>query len=62
MFDLDTKAKLKQVDVPEQVTYWRWITVNKLGIVGKNAVYHIDITNQEPAQRIFDRYAIFHIF
>lgn len=52
---MDNKAKIKQCDVPEQVTYWRWIGVNKLGIVGKNSVYHVDISNQEPAQKIFDR-------
>jgi len=44
VFDLDSKAKLKQCDIPEQIVFWKWITVNKLGIVCKSAIYHVDIT------------------
>ena len=42
--------------MPEQVVYWKWITQTKLGIVGKSSVYHVDITNQSAAQKMFDRY------
>jgi clathrin heavy chain len=52
---LDTKAKVKQADIPEAIVYWRWISLNKIGIVGKTAIYHLDITNQDPAVRVFER-------
>jgi len=55
VFDLEAKSKLKQCEVPEQVVYWKWLSTTKLGIVGKSAVYHVDISNQEGAQRIFER-------
>ena len=55
VFDLDTKQKLKQAEVPEAVVFWKYITLTKIACVAKNAVYHIDITNQEAPARIFER-------
>ena len=43
------------LDIAEPVSYWRWIGQNKIAAVGKNAAYHIDITNQEQAVRVFDK-------
>lgn len=55
MFDLDSKAKLKQAEIPEPVVFWKYITLTKIACVGKTAVYHVDITNQEAPQRVFER-------
>lgn len=55
VFDLDTRQKLKQAEVPEPVTYWRYISQTKIALVGKVAVYHIDITDQEGPVRVFER-------
>ena len=57
VFDLDSKQKLKQAEIPEPVVYWKYITLTKIVCVGKVAVYHIDITNQEAPLRVFERYA-----
>lgn len=56
VFDLDTRQKLKQSEVPEPVTFWRYISQTKIALVGKVAVYHVDITNQEGPVRVFERY------
>lgn len=45
VFDMDATTKLKNVVVPDIVVYWRWISVSKLAFVGKNAVFHMEITN-----------------
>jgi len=55
VFNLETKAKVKQFDVNEQVRYWRWISESKLGIVGKTSVYHCDINDQAAPAKIFDQ-------
>ena len=47
VFDMEATQKLKNVVVAETVVYWRWITANKMALVGKNAVYHMDITNSD---------------
>ena len=44
---MDATQKLKNVTVPDVVVYWRWITANKLALVGKVAVYHMKITNTD---------------
>jgi hypothetical protein len=44
---MEATQKLKNVVVAETVVYWRWITANKMALVGKNAVYHMDITNSD---------------
>lgn len=53
---MDTKNKVRQADIPEPIVFWKWISVNKIGIVGKTAIYHVDITNQDPPLRVFERY------
>lgn len=58
MFDLDSKQKLKQADIPEPVVYWKYITLTKIACVGKTGLFHIDITNQDAPVRVFDRYAL----
>ena len=54
VFDLDSKAKVKQCEVKETVRFWRWIDEDTLGIVGKTGVYHTKITDQNPPNKIFD--------
>ena len=47
---------LKQCEVPDEIVYWRWISLEKLGVVGKKSVFHVDITKpDEPAIKIFER-------
>ena len=47
---------LKQCEIADEVVFWRWISVDKIGVVGKRSVYHVDITKpSEPAVKIFDR-------
>jgi clathrin heavy chain len=54
VFNLDTKAKIKQFDVNENVRFWRWISESKLAIIGKTSVYHCDINDQAAPAKIFD--------
>lgn len=55
VFDLDTKSKLKQAEIPEAVVFWKYITLTKIACIGKTAVYHLDITNQDAPVRVFER-------
>lgn len=55
IFDMDVGKKLKQVEIKEAVTYWKWINNDTLAAIGKVGVYHIDINNQDQAQKMFDR-------
>ena len=59
VFNLDTKAKVKQCEVNETVRFWKWIDEDVLGIVGKKNVYHTDINNQDAPALIFEQEAKF---
>ena len=43
IFNLDTKSKLKSVQFPHQVVFWKWISGAKLGLVTATGVYHWDM-------------------
>lgn len=59
VFNLETKQKMKQCEVPEDVRYWRWIGEDELGIVGKSGVYHTSVNNSDAPTKIFDQDAKF---
>ena len=43
IFDMNSKAKLKAVQFPQSVVFWKWVTPKKLGMVTATSVYHWDI-------------------
>lgn len=43
IFNLATKAKLKSVQFPQAVVFWKWISASKLGLVTATSVYHWDV-------------------
>jgi len=45
IFDMEAGKKLKQVEIKEVVTYWRWINSDTLAAIGKVGVYHINVNN-----------------
>ncbi len=52
---MDTKQKLKQAEVPEAVTFWKYVSLTKIALIGKTGAFHIDITNQNAPEKVFDR-------
>jgi hypothetical protein len=58
IFNLATKSKLKSVQFPQQVVFWKWVTPSKLGLVTATAVYHWDVEGAagDPV-KVFDRAA-----
>ena len=57
VFDLGSRAKVRQCEIPETVTFWKWVDKDTLGVVGAKKVYHIDINSQNPAKVMFERAA-----
>ena len=56
VWEQKTNKKLKQIEVPERVVYWRWIDFKQLGIICKQGVYHFDFTAADAqVRRIFTR-------
>ena len=57
VLDLGASSKLVTCTLNEKTVFWRWISNDKLALVGTTAVYHLDITQGTSAQpvKVFDR-------
>jgi len=40
IFNIEMKSKVKATTMNEDVVFWKWITVNTLGLVTDACVYH----------------------
>jgi clathrin heavy chain len=54
IFNLDKKAKLKNIEFAENIVFWRWVTDSILAVVTTSSVYHVSIENEaEKEAKIF---------
>lgn len=57
IFDLAQKLKLKSTTMSEDVLFWKWISVDTIGLVTETSVYHwnvMDGTDGGPVKQ-FER-------
>lgn len=40
IFNIEMKSKVKATTMNEDVVFWKWITVNTLGLVTESCIYH----------------------
>lgn len=57
IFNIELKAKMKSYQMPEQVIFWKWITVKLLGLVTQTAVYHWSIEGDSEPVKMFEKTA-----
>lgn len=57
IFNLETKAKLKSVQFPQAVAFWRWLSPTRLGLVTATAVFHWESEAPGDPVKVFDRAA-----
>ena len=43
IFNLELKSKMKSFQISQPVTFWKWISSSKLGLVTATTVYHWDM-------------------
>lgn len=55
VFDMEGSKKITQVQIADSTVFWKWIGLNKLAVVGKNSVWHIDASQQSDPVKMFDR-------
>lgn len=54
---MSEKQKVKSVDFPEAINYWKWATEEKLAIVSANSLYYIDISKPgDVYTKVMDRF------
>lgn len=58
IFNIETKAKVKQHLNEHDIVFWKWVNETTIGMVTDTSVYHWTITDpNSPPQKIFDRHA-----
>ena len=57
IFNLELKARMKNYNMPEPVTFWRWATPSIIALVTATAVYHWSIEGDSAPAKVFDRNA-----
>ena len=57
IFDLGAKSKIKSHTMAEDVLFWKWVSVDTLGLVTDTAVFHWNVfdANQQAPQEMFKR-------
>jgi clathrin heavy chain len=51
------KSKMKAYVMTEECVFWKWISVNTIGIVTDQSVYHWSMEGDSQPVKIFDRHA-----
>ena len=49
IFNLDQKVKVKSVNFPQPVVFWKWVSNKTLGLVTATAVFHWDMEASKHA-------------
>jgi len=57
IFNIEMKTKIKAHTMDQEITFWKWISSNKLALVTENAVYHWSMDGDAQPQKMFDRHS-----
>ncbi|CAK9299457.1 unnamed protein product [Gordionus sp. m RMFG-2023] len=55
IFNIEMKSKMKSYAMAEDVVFWKWISVNTIGLVTETAVYHWSMEGETNPIKMFDR-------
>ncbi|KAI3653844.1 hypothetical protein MP228_001791 [Amoeboaphelidium protococcarum] len=56
IFNIEMKAKVKAHLMNEDVVFWKWISVNVVGLVTQTAVFHWSVEGDSGPVKMFDRH------
>ncbi|KAJ3329008.1 hypothetical protein HDU76_008837 [Blyttiomyces sp. JEL0837] len=57
IFNIEMKAKIKAHSMNEDVVFWKWISLNTIGLVTERSVFHWSMEGDSQPIKIFDRHA-----
>lgn len=57
IFNIEMKSKMKAHTMTDDVTFWKWISLNTVALVTDNAVYHWSMEGDSQPIKIFDRHS-----
>jgi hypothetical protein len=51
------KSKMKAHAMPDDVIFWKWISLNTIALVTETSVYHWSMEGDSTPVKIFDRHS-----
>ncbi|XP_013387362.1 clathrin heavy chain 1 isoform X2 [Lingula anatina] len=57
IFNIEMKSKMKAHTMTDDVTFWKWISVNTVALVTETAVYHWSMEGDSQPLKVFDRHS-----
>ncbi|VDK49477.1 unnamed protein product [Anisakis simplex] len=57
IFNIELKSKMKAHNMPEDVTFWKWVNVNTIALVTETAVYHWSMQGDSAPTKMFERHS-----
>ncbi|VEL13569.1 unnamed protein product [Protopolystoma xenopodis] len=57
IFNIELKSKMKTFNMTEDVTLWKWTSVNTIALVTPTAVYHWSMEGDSNPVKMFDRHS-----
>lgn len=57
IFNIEMKSKMKAHAMPDDVTFWKWISLNTIALVTETSVYHWSMEGDSTPQKVFDRHS-----
>lgn len=57
IFNIEMKSKMKSYNMPDDVVFWKWISVNTVALVTETAVFHWPMEGDTQPQKMFDRHS-----
>ncbi|KAJ3401399.1 hypothetical protein HDU80_006064 [Chytriomyces hyalinus] len=57
IFNIELKAKIKAYSMPEDVVFWKWVSLTVVGLITERSVYHWSMEGDSGPVKVFDRHA-----
>lgn len=57
IFNIEMKSKMKAHTMAEDVTFWKWISLNSLALVTETCVYHWSMEGDSQPVKMFERHS-----
>ena len=57
IFNIEMKSKMKAHAMPDDVIFWKWISLNTIALVTETSVFHWSMEGDSTPVKIFDRHS-----
>lgn len=56
IFNIELRSRMKTFNMTEDCIFWKWVSVNTIGIVTETSVYHWTTEGDSPPSKVFERH------